>query len=364
MEDEVVQQALSDDKKEIRSIILDKLREPHPTEKLQSYFQRLERGSPTWDEDTLIEGVYLFSEIIGYKRSEYFLERWSGCNYPSAFENLWREMHPELPITVWDQGFGRQCPATWSSQIMKSRHVLVYHHDGPLSQGLNELVIGPTGADCGMVMGELALWMGIRYVFGDEIFNRVFDNEEIFTLTQTWNETPSEDNTQGSRLYQFYDAVDGNRSIRIKARTLDNHRTYQLKHPGGCGRLQNAIEIDGQYLLFDPDASRKSLSFAEVEQKLLTSYNATQDFADRKTLSLWGLIPDHVHDDFDPHTFGQMREWASSLVGRTLSIESLRLDRAQQDDVCEAFNFSRLKSYIEAALEQELGHRVRSNRKG
>ena len=125
-----------------------------------------------------------------------------------------------------------------------------------------------------------------------------------------------------------------------------------MKHPGGVARLENAIEIDAQYLLFDPKAARRSLSFVEVEQKLLSSYNATQDFADQKTLSLWNLIPDYVHGDFSPHTFGQMREHALRVSEHTLSIEDLRSDRAEQEDLREHFNFYRLKSYVEAALEK------------
>jgi hypothetical protein len=352
MEEREIQQDLPEDKKKTRSFILDQLRETQPTEKLQNYFETLERGCSTWDEETFIQGVYLFSEIVGYRRREYFSELWSGCKYPNAFEELWRENHPELPITVWDQDFGRQCPTTWSNKILNSRHVLTYHGEGPLSQGLNELVRGPTGVDCGMI-SQLCFWMGCRYVFGDEIFNQVFDNGENFRITQTWNEKVNEDGTEGSHLYQFYDVTDTNHQTRIKTRTFNNHRLYQLKHPGGSSKLENAIEIDAQYLLFDPNAARKSLSFVEVEQKLLTSYNATQNFADRKTLSLWDLIPDYVHVDFSPHTFGQMREHALCVSKHTLSIEDLRSDRAEQEDLCEPFNFRRLKSYVEAALEKQ-----------
>jgi hypothetical protein len=79
-------------------------------------------------------------------------------------------MYPQQPITGLDQDIRLRYPPNWLSGVREDRWVVIYEGEAPLSQGLNELLQGPTTFDCGM-FAQLILWMahlGLRVPYNIE----------------------------------------------------------------------------------------------------------------------------------------------------------------------------------------------------
>jgi len=140
--------------------------------------------------------------------------------------------------------------------------VLTYQGEAPLSKGLNELLQGPTTLDCGMWC-QLLLWMAIRYLIGDGLFDKLFKfGKRQFTLTQNHYQPMNKAGTTGSLLYPFYDkplhgkATDSLESqTRIQTRAVYGHTAYIAKHPGGEARLYHVTQINGDNIIFEPAIS-------------------------------------------------------------------------------------------------------------
>ena len=93
---------------------------------------------------------------------------------------------------------------------------------------------------------------------------------------------------------------------RTQVRTVYNHPTYILKHPGDHARLYNVIQVDNDIIFFDPDAPKIIISEADLEQLLLQYYNAHRYYADEGTLWLWRENVEYIHPHFAPKNFGAM----------------------------------------------------------
>ncbi|KFZ23168.1 hypothetical protein V502_02351 [Pseudogymnoascus sp. VKM F-4520 (FW-2644)] len=157
--------------------------------------------------------------------------------------------------------------------------------------------------------------------------------------------------TTGNLLYDFYDdpwcakMTDPPESQRrIQTRTLWNHDTYLNKHPGGDTQLHNCFKIDDEYYFFDPEAPQNILSEAEFERSLMHDYNAPRDFADADRLVMYNLIPDYVHVDFAPKSFGTLAEEAKNANKR----------RERANGMCLEFNFQRLIGCLEEVKDAQV----------
>lgn len=345
---------LSGERKLERTAILSDLHREPPSAELQAYFETLRDESSQWDMNTFSEGAKRLTDICGCRRAEYYGSELSGLHYPTTFTELWNTRNPHHPITFWDQDFRRPCPSSWSNAFRDDCWVLRYEGNGPLSHGLNELLQGPTTLDCGMFC-QLLLWMAIRYLVGDGIFDKVFASENAsFVLTQVWNQPLNRSGTKGSMLYQFYDTpyqeiLTGGSMIRT--RTFYNHESYLAKHPGGMSLLHNVTQIGDRNYVFDPSAHENILSEAELEQRLLQSYNAPRGLADFEKLRLYDLAPGYVHKDFAPWTFGDLAKEAARFATRTLSESEWKESQTQRkeasDGLCLTFNFRIMMEHIQ-----------------
>ena len=110
------------------------------------------------------------------------------------------------------------------------------------------------------------MWMAIRYLIGDTLFDALFSFEkDEFILTQKWHVPMNKAESEGNLSYHFYD--DPARSTIetwIGAKTVYNHPEYIAKHPGGTGRLQNVIRIHegdvDSFVIFEAEASRPEIT--------------------------------------------------------------------------------------------------------
>uniref|UniRef100_A0A093UM96 Uncharacterized protein n=1 Tax=Talaromyces marneffei PM1 TaxID=1077442 RepID=A0A093UM96_TALMA len=354
METSLNLEKLSDEQKRERVEILSKLHDAPASSSLDAYFQRLEEGSPTWDIDVFVEGIKLMASLSGPEKRKYYDNSLKGLHFPTTFTKLWNKAYPKLPITLRDQDIRWQCPPSWSNELKDSRHVITYLGEAPLSQGLNELLKGPTTLDCGMFC-QLVLWMAIRYLIGDRFFDEIYKFEKgHFVITQNWDVPINGTRTIGNLLYPFYDAPDEVKAgslARIRTRTIFNHTYYRYKHPGGMDSLQNVTQIDGYNVIFDPDGNQTVLSTPQLNGMLRDAYNAPHDSIDKEKIWLYTTFPDYVHPDFAPLNYGVLAKAVERLAGHTVGENEWKNSEDERKELARGmdlvFNFQRLLSCLE-----------------
>lgn len=345
--------------KKERAMLLLKLHSEPISSPLCVYFETLEEGSREWSINTFIEGANYLSNVLGHKKEKYYPNTLKGLHFPNSFTKLWNQRHPQQPIPA----FGPekyQCPPGWSNKLNEnSCQVLTYEEEGPLGPALNAVFAGPTAIDCGMWC-QLAFWMIIRYVIGDELFHQIFQFKKgEFVITQQCYQPTDSRCKGGNLLYPFYDGPFPDDTLgtqpRIQTMAVFNHLNYLKKHPGGVSRLQNVIKLDGYNMVFNPDAHKNIFSDMELENKFLEAYNAPRDPCDEKTLWLWNTIPDFEHPYFEGRSFGDLAKEAEDFENHTLSETEWNGTRADREKMTHGFhfkfNFKRLIRCLEETKE-------------
>jgi len=354
---------LSAEKKERRAELLEAVRKEPPSSALLSYFERLRKRpknrSKEACKEAFKEGMLTFANICGSERAKYFPNPIKGIHSQASFTKTWNSTYPQHSITMFDLDIRRQCPSSWSSELRDITStcawVLTYEGAGPFSQGLNELLAEITTADCGMAV-PLSFVFAKRYMLGDELFDVLFPLiKGQFTVTQDWDEAMNKEGTRGNIFYPFYDSpafakVAGTCS-RIQTRSVWNHPTFPKKHPGSTASLYNCTQIDGENILFGPDATPNILSDAKLDETLMGAYNAPRDWADLETLRLWTSLPNHVHPSFAPKNFATLVEEADQYENHLLDETAWRDSQEERGERerCLIFNFSRLTECLQEA---------------
>lgn len=322
---------------------------------LRAYFETLKDGSREWSINTFIEGANYLSNILGPEKEKYYPNTLKGLHFPNSFTRLWNERHPQQPISALDAE-KYQCPPGWSNKLNKDFcQVLAYEEEGPLGPALNAVLAGPTQIDCGM-WSQLAAVFMMRYVIGDELFHKTFRFKKgEFVITQQCYQPTDSRCKSGNLFYPFYDNPLLYNTLgtqpRIEIMSVFNHPNYLKKHPGGMGRLQNVVKIDGYNLVFKPGAHQNIFSDMELEQDLLKAYNAPRDPCDEKTLRLWNTFPDFKHPHFGGKSFGDLAKEAKEFENHTLSETEWNGTRAYREKMAHKFrlifNFNRLIKCVE-----------------
>lgn len=358
-----VMRQLTSVEEEQRADALNALKISPVSEELKTYLESLRKGCDhtRWNVGTFIEGVKTLANLCGPERVKYYVTPLKGLNYPTTFTQLWNETHPQCPITLWDQNIRRQCPAGWTNTLEDSdtRWVIRYNGDKPLSQGLNDFLCGPTTLDCGMFC-QFILWMAIRYLVGDDLFDASFKFDKGgFVLTQAWDLPLESTGNLGNLLHPFYDDFPGDvfssHQKHIATKTSYNHANYLSKHPGGMDKLHNVTKIGEWNYILNPSAPSVLLDI-ELEKMLLEAYNSRQDLADLEKIAIYKLMPDHVHNDFAPKTFGLLAQEAEKLDGHGLSTDEWKHGQIERENhaagLCLIFNFERLELCLIKAFDQ------------
>ncbi|KAK2666609.1 hypothetical protein RAB80_017726 [Fusarium oxysporum f. sp. vasinfectum] len=165
-------------------------------------------GNIAADLKTLSEGAERLASICGPEPAKYYKNPLKGLHSIDSFKKAFNQAYPQHPITPWDSDMQLQCPLSWSIRFEQTTDwsvVLTYETEGPITQGLDDLFNGPTVLDCGMWC-QLLLWMMIRFLLGDDLFNKAFKYKKgKFAFTQSWGSSMNEDCTEGDLLHSFYD---------------------------------------------------------------------------------------------------------------------------------------------------------------
>ena len=205
--------------------------------------------------------------------------------------------------------------------------VLTYHGEGPFTEGLNELMMGPTTVECG-IWCPLAFWFATRYTFGvTKVLSSFRLENGQFKLTQECYCPMNKEGTDGNLLFPFYDHPSLYRRMtdlpesqtRIQIKAIFNHPKYLLRHPAGHARLLNVIQIGDSYIAFDPEPSQPTFSLKELQHTRLEAYKRPRDDFDGEILRVRERLPEHEHPDFAPKTFGALAEEARQFENCTLS---------------------------------------------
>lgn len=362
----IVLKQLSKPDHELREALLLKMRNEPASIPLQAYFEKLKKGSDIWDVETYIGGLKHLAKIVGAERGTYYDSPLKGLSHPDSFAEEWNKTNPQLAISAFDRDIRLQCPASWSNMLKGSRQVLTYESTAPLSQGFNELFQGPTTMDCGIAT-QVYKWMGIRNLFGDEIFDTYFQFEKgHFVLTQNWADPLNKFKTDGSLLFPLFDhpllhqkACGSDLESRVRVKSVFNHERYLAKHPGGVSRLENVIQIDEDYIIFSSEPTKNILSRSELEEKLKMAFNAPRGFADVERLWMYQLAPSYIHPDFAPKTWGTLskeaQEYADYVLDEEEWLNSASTREREADGLDLVFNIQRLIGCVEKAREEYQG---------
>lgn len=216
---------------------------------------------------------------------------------------------------------------------------------------------GPTVIDCGLWC-QLALWMGIRYLVGDVLFDELIDLKETkFTLTCNYYGPISEDGTDGNLLSMYYDrasAQDRPRAVLTKA--IFNDPRYIYKHPGGMNRLENVVQVGDVVIAFFP-GEKCVLTMPGLEDRLLTAYNANQSSSALENISIYKRLPDHHLVGIPREMLGELAIRAEELAYHTISEEEWedgRISREKEADNLElVFQTSRLIQNLQRVSKGE-----------
>jgi hypothetical protein len=240
----------------------------------------------------------------------------------------------------------------WSKEIVRDcdSWILRYGGSEPLSQALNQLIIGPTTLDCGM-WSVLTTWFAMRYVVGDDWFDKLFPfKESSFVLTQICYSKLNKERTRGNLLHYFYDAFpdetfETTSETNLQARTVYNHRSYLAKHPGGADRLQNIIQTGAKCIIFDP-LGPNVLSMEELDRELMKALNEQQTPADLEQVQLFETNPEYLDPRYKLKSWGDLARLATGFANYTLTLfqwnESLQERVKIPKSFRKVFNIARL----------------------
>jgi hypothetical protein len=303
---------------------------------LDALFRNLvfEERSHIRDIDALIKAIIMFVKITGPERAKYFGEL-TGPHSPCSFVSAWNKAHP----TQRQNGVKRvwPCPSSWNYIIRNGGRELVYQGEA-LADGFIELLVGPVIMDCRM-WRQLILWLALWFVFGDEIFNKVFsDKLKPFSLR------PDDEGL----LSQFYDlpgAEESQLQPNIQLLTVYNDSTYTAKHPAGCARLEHVISIGNINYMFNPGGP-SILSIAELEEHLITAYNTPQQPDDRDIISLHKKCPEEILSHMRMH-LSETNQYMNHTLDEDQWKNSEKDRKEKAHELHRVLNFQRLISFIE-----------------
>ena len=339
---------LSPEAAQQRREMLARMRTEPISPNLEAYFKTLQRGAPSCNTTTFIEGVNAISHLTGQDRSAYYGNKLLGLHYANEYVQLWNNKYIKHPITMFDQDFRYQCPPDWSYKLMKSGRSLVYIGEETLSQALNKLLQGPTTLNCGMWC-QFVIWMAIRYLVGDHLFDRitmlprgqfVIGQAAIDGLLEPFLDNPMATTTN----HELH--------TPMQILTVFNHPAYLAKHPNGEEKLQNTILIEDRYHIFDP-GSPNTVSKEILEENLREGYNRPRDHADFEKLFFFEAVPNekYVDSNIDGRTCAERAKEAEKYATHTLSKkewdETFYMRKAMASGLQRTVNIQRLLGAIE-----------------
>lgn len=286
--------------------------------------------------ETMMEGVREFCLIanLSYpQREAFFGHALAGFHYDSAFTVHWNAHHPaKIPFVPKEYC----CPPPWLmySDKLSSRLNFFYAGKHP-SEALFKLLQGPFLLDC-CVFNELAVWFGLLNMLGPKDFDAAFGRAPLWLTYEVYSEVPKPYQPfYGNPLFSFFTKKVTQDQPAICLDYIRNHPLYRLKHPGGYNTGVNFVRLGNEehntLHVFDPDFPEQTVVTAEeLQQNLLTSFNADPDQMDANRLVLYTRNPDEVHLDLEL-TLAQLSLAAKKLAFTKITMEELKKSQEESN---------------------------------
>lgn len=266
-------------------------------QRFSDYLQCMEHSNADLTVESFKAGLQGFSRIANMsyaERATFYGNPYYGLHYRN---NLADQCNAEHAQSINMHEVANICPTQWTSQSVDGLKVLLYKGDNP-AEALDRLLLGPTVIDCGMFC-QLSLLFAIKTALGNAQFNLVFAGLPLYLTQVMYNKVLMADKPyQGNPLFDFFDkdvAVSkGHGGIAVEY--VENDPLYRYKHPAGSSSGQNCLMVDGQYIIFDPEADRSSgLTRHDVSESLRKDNDAEQDRHDLVLIAEFERHPDTIH---------------------------------------------------------------------
>jgi DNA replication protein DnaC len=247
------------------------------TPALLGYLESLQDPKPLTEENFL-NGVEQFVGIVNH-REDYFPSPYHGLHMAPYFFELWNKNHPTEQVQSNESFLFNVYPLRiWTRRSQGGPLTYQYRGSAP-SSALDALLHGPAAIDCGMFC-QLALWFGLRYVLGNEAFDRLFGRIP-FHLTQLLYQplVSSVSPFAGNPLFSFMQetSLRGSPLSGLDIVHIPNLEEYIFKHPAGTSQGENTLIFpNGNHVIFGEICSSRT----EVEERLRQAFNAPQDESD------------------------------------------------------------------------------------
>lgn len=252
-------------------------------------------------------------------------------------------------------------PDSWGSPSAGTGKAFLVYEGSKPSQALDELIKGPTAIDCGMFC-QLAIWFGIRYVLGNEIFDTLFGRQALYVTQFNYSAPDTSSNPYtGSLLSSFMSGdaeIEDGIAESIQISYVSNIQDYQYKHPGGEANGQNCILTpDGLYTIFSPFRAEKKFPKSVIQDILFGFFNAPQDTHDLECLARYEKFPDQTH----PHhnmSLGLLKMFADDLKEKVISKPEWEVLAAAMPSSIARFDLGRFQAWVTKMQEASQAYRA------
>lgn len=305
---------------------------------------------PPQSHDAFKRGLLEFTRIanLNYQeRAIFFGNSFLGVHYNNDLTAQWNATNSE---TICAHQLNLTAPQGWNYRCEETKSILVYKGNNPAA-ALDQLLQGPTVIDCGMFC-QLSIWFGIRSVLGNEKFNQLFGNTPFYITQLFYNgiDNPLKPYF-GNPLFDFFERVTATETVSqsVSVAHITNHPLYQLKHPGGNYQGENCIEIDGQFIIFDPSLSEKTLTKTQIAKLLCDTFNAPQNERDRDKIAAYQKLDQSETHSGLGFNYSQLISLASYLADKTIL-------KSEFDFPIEAklrFNFEKFIVWAQRMLQKD-----------
>jgi DNA replication protein DnaC len=295
-----------------------------------------------------VTGVLTFIQCVNkndLERQIFYGDPLLGLHYRNDLVRHWNKKNLEKIKSEQLYSF---CPCSWEFLALEGGNALVYKGDKP-SEALDELMQGPTPFDCGQ-FGELAIWFGIRYMLGNELFDRSFGKTPFYITQVPYESIKNPLQPVGNPLHPFFQEVTVSdiKTSAVYITHVANHPEYWLKHPGSAYNGDNCLVINGKYMIFDPTVEKTTdLTREDVEKLLREAFNAKPNEHDQDKLDQYAKQkPTAINSNFNLNYKGLI-SLAEELAEKKLDEKDWKTGAQECKQPTIVFDFEKFCAWVE-----------------
>ena len=141
------------------------------------------------------------------------------------------------------------------------------------------------------MFAQLGIWLGIRMMLGDPMFNRLFGNGPIYLTQQNYEPIRDPHSPErGNPLFPFMRPPKDTLANPVCVSYIPNADTYPYKHPAGNSNGHNCLVVNGEYGIFSqclPETPSPWVAAPFVQNLLVLEYNLPPTDCDAQRLEAY-----------------------------------------------------------------------------